>query len=219
MTKMVDVVMGNCYVCGVKLGKTAMKNHILKMHTNVPEGEMCYLLKIEGAYDKNYWLFIDVAIDKSMSALDSFLRKIWLECCGHLSAFHIGEMDLGKNRKIKCLSVGDKIIHEYDFGSTTETIITVMGETRRLKQREAARLLARNAPPEFTCVNCGKSATHICVECMQDTENPFYCEKCSDKHCKKHCALLPVTNSPRMGECGYTGEEDTWSFNPNKNKA
>ncbi|MCL2642560.1 MAG: hypothetical protein FWD52_03475 [Candidatus Bathyarchaeota archaeon] len=206
---MADTGEGNCYICGVKLGKTAMKNHILKTHTNVPNGETCYLLKIEGAQDKKYWLFIDVAIDKSLSVLDSFLRKIWLECCGHLSAFHINGGDIGKNRKINNLAIGDKIIHEYDFGSTTETLITVIDTTQRLKQRDAVRLIARNIPPTFTCTNCGKPAEYICAECTYDTENPFYCDNCCEKHNEEHSATLPVTNSPRMGECGYDGTEDT----------
>ena len=51
---------GNCYICGVELGKTAMKNHILKSHESDADGEDCCLLMIEGAYNKDYWLLIDV---------------------------------------------------------------------------------------------------------------------------------------------------------------
>jgi len=47
---------GNCYLCGAELGKVAMKNHILKYHSGSSEEQECRLLKIEGAYDKNYWL-------------------------------------------------------------------------------------------------------------------------------------------------------------------
>jgi len=215
---MADISKGNCFICGVKLSKTAMKNHILKTHNNPTDNETCYLLKIEGAYDKNFWLFLDVALDKSLSSLDSFLRKIWLECCGHMSAFRSNRGDVGKARKIASLSIGEKIMHEYDFGTTTETLITVMGETRRPKQREAARLLARNVPPAFICADCGEPADLICLECMYDDTNPFFCENCVEKHEEIHEMFLPAVNSPRMGECGYDGEQDIWTFDADKVK-
>ena len=42
---------GNCFICGKTAGKTAIKNHVLKEHDGGDES--CYLLKAEGAYDKN----------------------------------------------------------------------------------------------------------------------------------------------------------------------
>lgn len=45
---------GNCYLCGTELGKAAMKNHILNVHSQDVEDLTCVLLKIEGAYDKDY---------------------------------------------------------------------------------------------------------------------------------------------------------------------
>ena len=83
---MANSTKGNCYLCGAELGKTAMKNHILKCHAG-EAGQECRLLKIEGAYDKGYWLYVDIPVDKTLNALDKFLRKIWLECCGHMSEF------------------------------------------------------------------------------------------------------------------------------------
>lgn len=47
---------GDCYLCGVGSGKTAMKNHILKAHGGEGSGQERRLLKIEGAYDKGDWL-------------------------------------------------------------------------------------------------------------------------------------------------------------------
>ena len=43
---------GNCYFCGAELGKTAMKNHILKGCGTVWDGQECRLLWVEGDYDK-----------------------------------------------------------------------------------------------------------------------------------------------------------------------
>jgi hypothetical protein len=182
-----------------------MRNHILKEHVGQGDEE-CYLLKIEGAYDRRYWLYVDMAKDKALSALDRFLREIWLECCGHMS-----EMSVGKKQKLNILDIGDKINHEYDMGSPTETLVTVVAETRRPKQKKAVRLLARNAPIAQTCADCGAPAELICQECRYDSENPHYCEKCAEPHA---CSmLLTITNSPRNGECGYDGELDTYEFN------
>jgi hypothetical protein len=209
---------GNCYICGAGLGKTAMKNHILKAHSGEDGGQECILLKIEGAYNKDYWLLIDIAAHRSLSDVDAFLRNIWLECCDHMSAFRAsGRREVAKSRKLRSFSTGDKITHEYDFGDTTETLITVMGTTTRKLQKEAVRLLARNVPPQFKCVKCGAPAEFICTQCMYASDNPFYCDKCGDDH-EHEDMLMPVTNSPRMGVCGYDGELDTFAFVPPKSK-
>ncbi len=205
---------GNCYICGAELGKTAMKNHILKVHGREDSGQECRLLKIEGAYNKNYWLLIDLPVDSSLSDIDQFLRKIWLECCGHVSAFSgPGYREIGKSRKLSAFSAGDQLLHEYDFGDTTKTLITIVGKIKRTPQRKNVRLLARNVPPQLSCAECSCPAEYICTECAYDIDNPFYCSACSEKH--NHAdMLLPVTNSPRMGNCGYEGELDTFAFSP-----
>ena len=206
---------GNCYLCGVELGKTKMKNHILKVH-NDPQGEeKCYLLKVEGVENKNYWLLIDIEVTDTLFELDQFLRDIWLECCGHMSAFYISryeeiEMDL----ELSIFDVGSKLLHEYDFGTTTETVITIVGETTREIHGDSVRLLARNVPPEFSCSSCGKPATLICNECLYVSDDPFFCEDCGEEH-EHEGMLLPVTNSPRMGECAYGGD-DTFDFDLEK---
>ncbi|MDR2571091.1 MAG: DUF6398 domain-containing protein [Oscillospiraceae bacterium] len=216
---MAVTTLGNCYICGVELGKTAMKNHILKSHGNDTDGEDCCLFMIEGAYDKDYWLIIDVPMDKSLSSVDKFLRKIWLECCGHLSAFRsqnrseYREISIGS--KLYNFTKGDKIIHEYDFGTTTNSLVTIIGSTIRKPQKMNVRLLARNVPLEFECAKCGVPAQYFCTECVYDNRNPLYCGKCIEKH-EHDDMFLPVTNSPRMGECGYDGELDVFAFKPDR---
>ena len=200
---------GNCYLCGKTLGKTAMKNHILKEHSS--GDEECVLLEVEGAYANGYWILIDLPMNKTLDAVDKFLRRIWLECCGHLSKFD----GAAKTRKLSALTKGDQFVHEYDMGTTTECVITVVGETLRPKQGkrgDTVRLLARNIAPVFECEGCGKPAKHICQICMYDSDNPFYCEECAKKH--EHEEMLPITNSPRNGECGYDGEFDDLAFDP-----
>ena len=212
---------GNCYICGANLGKTAMINHLFKVHKEEGRQECC-LLKIEGADDKNYWLYIDVPMEKTLSAVDVFLRKIWLECCGHLSEFYVinrvsryhrpDRNQIEGNLKMETFDKGEKFFHDYDFGTTTETVITVAGRTRRKPQKDPVRVLARNVLPDYTCADCGKPAAYICQECIYQTDNPFFCEKCIKGH--EHEMRLPVTNSPRIGECGYGGEHDVYKFIP-----
>ena len=208
---MAAIQKGNCYICGAQLGKQAMKNHIMKTHALHEGGQTCRLLKIEGADDKNYWLYVDVPVTGSLSVVDTFLRKIWLECCGHMSVFFgPGYTEIGKNTKLGDIPVGTKLIHEYDFGSTTECLITVVGDTVREKGKRGVRLLARNIPPEFTCRECGAKAEWIDPERIYTEDGPFLCDKCSEEFGNE--MLLPVTNSPRMGVCGYCGDQDSYNF-------
>ena len=199
---------GNCFICGKTAAKTVMKNHLCKDHNS--GDEQCYLVKAEGAYNKDYWLFFIVALDASLSAVDKFLREIWCECCGHLSAFRKGGSEYGKSRKISALAVGDVLFYEYDFGSTTEIIITVVSEIARPKQREKILLLARNEPMNETCESCQAPAVYI-----NAWEGGYVCEACTDT-AEDDAALLPIVNSPRTGECGYSGEGDRLIFDPSK---
>ncbi|MCL2797149.1 MAG: hypothetical protein FWD58_03740 [Firmicutes bacterium] len=229
---------GNCYICGLEAGKTVMKNHILKAHNS--GDEPCYVLVIEGAYDPDYWLVVDIALDKSLSALDTFLRKIWLECCGHMSEFECTyskeqaddpmrkicklmglrtpaqQKSAGKAKKLAAFDVGDKLLHTYDFGSSTELKISITAKSLRPKQKNAVRLLARNIAPRIKCSECDAQAEFICGMCGGLYEGEVYCESCTDRHAKENgCEremMLPVTNSPRCGECGYTGEQDNFDF-------
>ncbi|MDR2005896.1 MAG: hypothetical protein LBP78_01445 [Acidaminococcales bacterium] len=195
---------GNCFICGKTAGKTAIKNHILKDHNG--GDEQCLLFKAEGLYDKEYWLYFTVPVNAALTAVDKFLRQIWCECCGHLSAFGRGGSEFGKARKISELGVGDTLLYEYDFGSTTEIVLTVVGAVSRPKRKEKVQLFARNAPLEEVCEKCGAPATQVNV-----WEQELLCDKCAAK-VDDEAALLPFVNSPRCGECGYTGEQDKWTF-------
>jgi hypothetical protein len=199
-------ISGNCYQCGGLFEIEIMRKHILAEHNGGEED--CYLLRVESADYSDYWLFIDVPKSKNVGALDKFLRDIWCECCGHLSQFSIA-----KSRKLETLRVGDVFDYEYDMGTTTAVTIMVVGETRRPKQRASVRLLARNVAPDFKCFVCKAAATVICAECMWGGDNAgsLFCDKCGGQH-EHGDMLVPLANSPRSGECGYTGEFDFYGF-------
>jgi len=207
---------GNCYLCGATLGKIAMKNHLLKAHAEEEGGQECRLLKVEGVYDKDYWLFIDVPVEKTLSPVDGFLRRIWLECCGHLSNFCVSPYGdtIGMSRKVGGLAMGTQFYHLYDYGTTTETMITVVGTTRRKPQRNIVRLLSRNVPPVFKCEACGKPADFICERFVEPFDKPSFCAGCAEKREDDEHFMHPITNSPRMGQCAYDGELDIFEFDP-----
>lgn len=172
---------------------------------------------------KPYWLHIEAKSTVTLSELDGFLRSIWLECCGHLSEFTINgirysasnsNMDDWWGTKPKSmdielrnvLSVKDKFEYEYDFGSTTHLAGEVFAEREGIL-RDKIKILARNNPPKFECMNCDAEAIQICVECDE-----FCCDQCLAEHeCGEEMAL-PVVNSPRMGVCGYVGDDDFDDF-------
>ena len=51
--------------------------------------EKYFELLLYGAYNKDYWLIIQIKENATLDNLDRFIRDIWVECCGHLSVFEI----------------------------------------------------------------------------------------------------------------------------------
>ncbi|MEJ5252084.1 MAG: hypothetical protein HPY54_00055 [Chthonomonadetes bacterium] len=48
----------------------------------------------------------------------------------------------------------------------------------------------------------------VCSSCLwEDEENAWLCKECARKHDCGEEYFLPVVNSPRVGQCGYTGGE------------
>ena len=84
---------GKCVFCEKSFAKTAIGRHLkthFKEKTSTDKAGTSYVLKIEqnpkyGA--AGYFLYLWVSNLAKMNDIDSFLRKIWLECCGHLSSF------------------------------------------------------------------------------------------------------------------------------------
>jgi hypothetical protein len=84
---------GKCLFCGKTFAKAGINRH-LKTHleqkaTENPQGKS-FLVKIgTDSYYGNtpYFLYLWVDGTATMKNVDGFLRDIWLECCGHMSAF------------------------------------------------------------------------------------------------------------------------------------
>ncbi len=219
---------GKCFLCGETLAKNAVRRHLAKClpaHEEAGKGQPLRLfhLQVEGDIEPAYWLHLEIPASATLEKLDDYLRAIWLECCGHLSAFEIcGQRyevategaDFSfydeppkamKSAKLeKVLTVGDTLHYEYDFGTTTELKLKVVGERRGYLPKGKVRLLARNYAPDLRCKVCGKAA-----EVLYIYEYPYdpYCEEHGIEKYGEEC-LLPLVNSPRTGECSYTGPFD-----------
>lgn len=159
-----------------------------------------------------YWLNLEVDGLAPLSKIDSYLRAIWLECCGHLSDFSAGRGygdKVGKRQPVgRVFRPGVEITHTYDFGTPSVTLLKAVGvrEGKRTTRHPIA-LMARNHEPEYRCQECSETATQICMECVyQHDAVGTLC----DRHARGHPHEdygdpLPLVNSPRVGMCGYDG--------------
>ena len=244
---------GKCVFCDKAFSKGGINRHLQK---HLEEKSLqnkpgkSFLLKIEsdprwGAAP--YFLSLWIDGETTMDTLDDFLRKIWLECCGHMSAFvnpdnarrHTGMFDMmdaydlldqGRvkeyekameelkgevplSRKAKKVFYKDlKLQYQYDFGSTTQLQVTVVGEYP-IKADQKIVLLSRNEPLGLKCEQCEKNtAVVLCSVCFGYEDEGLFCPTCAKKHAKtcedfRAYSAMPVVNSPRMGVCAYVGGE------------
>lgn len=231
---------GVCAVCGYRTDKAGMTRHLAKPHAQdsaAGQPVLQYHLRVEGA-NGLYWLHVEARANARLRHLDQFLRRIWLECCGHLSAFEIAGVDyqvklfpgdrwlestfsLGFGPRSRSMSarLGDVLSpgltfrYRYDFGSTTELRLKVVRAYDGRALRTPIRLLARNEAVPWRCAQCGAVATEICALCGDYPEQIVFCAEHAqahgaDVHRGDDAAFLPVVHSPRMGVCAYTGPLD-----------
>ncbi len=219
---------GQCNLCGGTFSKSAMTKHIKSCKkeqadsaTSTPDKdsqkEQVFHVVVEGRYSPAYWMHLEIPAKARLEVLDRFLRDIWLECCGHMSMFNIQDKRYSvapmadfdeksmKTRLDAVLSPGIKFSHEYDFGTTTHLTLKVISQEKKQVKSKDIAILARNEPPSYPCMSCGKTATQVCTQCMYAGEGCL-CDECVAEHECEEDMLLPIVNSPRVGMCGYTGD-------------
>lgn len=186
---------GKCYYCGKSINTRTAKRHIkscIKRLEKVEESKIQsrsfkekFILKITEKYRKDiYALYIAIDAMASLEDLDVFIRRVWVECCNHLSSFRINNENYYSDSKMfnsqilydeeentyheklfDLLEEGTKFTYEYDFGSTTQLDIEVVEVFDAGDSLPAIEILARNNP-------------------------------------------IGNSNSPRDGVCGYYGDVD-----------
>jgi hypothetical protein len=200
---------GTCALCGHQAAKAKMVAHLTACviaHEPASATQPLLMLRLDAAHDPRYWILVEARADASLQQLDTFLRQLWLECCGHLSAFFVDRREVGMGARVdRAFDVsGGKFHHEYDFGSTTALNGQVLVIRQGAIGRVPIRLLARNDSLRESCTQCATLATVLCPYCL-DTDGGLLCDAHAESH--EHAedeAYLPVVNSPRMGVCGYT---------------
>jgi len=213
---------GKCYYCDKTYSRTGMTKHLsshLKEKDNLAR-KKSYHIKVTGG--KLYFLHMLISENTTLEELDSYLRNIWVDCCGHLSSFEIKgtkrsmdyfmeaeEIGIKKTTKLGKLLHKDMILeYEYDFGSTTQLELKVINEYF-VKDKRKIRLLSRNEPLEILCDSCGKKAAQVlCL--MWHEKGAMFCDSCKEIHAEecsdfREYSEMDVVNSPRMGVCAYMG--------------
>jgi len=147
---------GKCQFCRQSFAKKEMEAHLdlCKKRKSVLKGQIkkadpqkagVFRILAEGYYKPDYWLYFDIRADATLFDLDRFLRDIWLECCGHLSAFMVRKKtylyqlieephmfgqrpeEHSMDFELKdVLQPNLKFMHDYDFGTTTRLGLKVL---------------------------------------------------------------------------------------------
>ena len=213
---------GKCTYCEREFAKGGMIKHMStcpKRHEaiaasdNQPDKkEMLHHLRVQDAWRVDFWLDVEMRGTATLQDLDHYLRAIWLECCGHLSQFSTGGREGGeiakRRRADQVFEPGVELTHIYDFGTSSETLVrsVAVREGRPTTSRPIA-LMARNNLPEASCIECGRPASRLCIECLnEEDERGTLCEQHAEAHPHdEYGDPLPLVNSPRLGMCGYDG--------------
>lgn len=216
---------GTCKLCKERVAKDETTKHLetcAPKHDKKSKAAKVFTIRVDSPYTNGtHWLDIEAKAASNLESLDEFLREIWLECCGHMSAFNTGDGpfqgeiynrqafepdDKDMSYSIESLfEVGTRFGYVYDFGSSTHLTLEIISEREGSIGRNAVRLLVQNEMPDNTCGKCDKPAKWINNVEMYDGEgSPLYC----NKHRKEYdgeddYAFLQFLNSPRTGECAY----------------
>jgi hypothetical protein len=176
------------------------------------EKQRLYHLRVQDAWSGDFWLDLEMNGAATLKDLDYYLRAIWLECCGHLSRFSIGGWasdEIAKKKQAdQMFRPGVELTHIYDFGTSSETLIkTIAVREGKPTTSHPIALMARNSPPEASCIECGQPASWLCIECLYEDDSPgTLCDQHAEVHPHDdYGEPMPLVNSPRVGMCGYTG--------------
>lgn len=85
---------GTCALCGKRTSKAGLTRHLktcpAEFDKTSEKPTRLVHLRVQDAYSPLYWLDVEVKANTPLRTLDKFLREVWLECCGHLSMFRVG---------------------------------------------------------------------------------------------------------------------------------
>lgn len=225
---------GGCAYCEREFAAAGMAKHlaacasrkeaVAKADRGRRKRQTHYHVHVHSPYT-GHFLHLEVCGNALLDDLDHYLRHIWLECCGHMSAFVIdgtfytpqhlavdmpAEDEMMDVEAAKVLKRGLAARYEYDFGTTTELELKVVEEREgRATTADPVALLARNKHKPPGCAMCDGEATWICLQCQYDGDGTraLVCDAHTREHDKHddYGVPMPIVNSPRVGVCAYGG--------------
>jgi hypothetical protein len=123
---------GKCVYCNREFSKPSMTNHLKACKQRIASIEAVnsgakksgttriFHLVVEGQYLPMYWMHLEVPAWVTLAGLDQFLRNIWVECCGHLSAFKIGNVTYHSDAQLTAEGDMDDLFSQRSNGISDE---------------------------------------------------------------------------------------------------
>ena len=231
---------GKCRLCGQLVGKAQMSTHLKKCLKRsvaelVPGDKMprCFHVVVGAAYDPAYWLHLELPATVTFGRLDRVLRDLWLECCGHMSAFRFPRKQVRPTsasdfahvfKGFKGFKSGgfvdepddDQIIGER-LGKRLQPGLKFdyeydFGSTTNLSLRVLDDYASLQSKPKIRLLARNEPPDIPCAQCGKPAtqicvgcEGVTLCDACAPEHECGEDMLMPLLNSPRSGVCGYCG--------------
>ncbi len=159
---------GRCYYCNKELTERTIKRHTKSCSEmkKIIEEKMKYtkgvkdqfIISMKDKYNPSlYCIYVSIDANLQLQHLDKFIRDIWVESYGHLSAFYIdkevyhdnSDEQYEMNFHLKdVLNINKKFEYEYDFGSTTYLTLEVVDTIKVPSEFSQVEIIARNNPEE-----------------------------------------------------------------------
>ncbi len=216
---------GTCFICNEKVTGAIFDEHIDSCLPTMgwrEPNEPGLLMRIMDAYRRRYWLVALAGPETTLKDLDSLIRQVWVSCCGHLSAFSIGNMSFNSDGEGEGMHVyikdvllpGDSCKYTYDFGSSTILKVTALRRMNSSPPGDDLVLLGQNCKVHRRCSVCGTDAT-MYYQKGWDEKPRFFCDTCAETTSRNSEWLYGIGNSPRNGVCGcYHSDEDGVDWHP-----
>ncbi len=155
-----EVSKGVCSFCKGEFEKAKMTQHLkyckqrateitteLESTPALKKTRLFHIL-VEGRYNPQYWMHLEMSASDTLADLDDFLRAIWLECCGHLSEFTIGGTSYSSEPEDYFYFGEDATDEEAEIEEEEEEELNV-GELLQTLPPEYLKMLPKNFLSEF----------------------------------------------------------------------
>lgn len=121
---------GQCGLCGSSTSKRGMTRHLqaclrktspkASSRRNKLTNTEVFHLVVEGRYQPEYWMHLQVPVTATLEDVDIFLRVAWLKCCDHMSIFKIQDENYYSHAHEEQDTPSDDEGEEVEFPSFSE---------------------------------------------------------------------------------------------------